>query len=340
MLISTRNLVLFGTALILWMALNTFITNSFGIALVLFTVVLGAIQYVKLPRLDESRVSDNILSLFKFDNDDLKKNIIFHKGGAHHAPENTVEAIQMAADLGVRSVEIDLEFSKDGVGVVIHGPKVDDTTDGTGFVSNYTFDQLQKLNAAAKDANKSRFPSVRVPSLEDCVKECIKQNLILFIDCKSNASETAQLVCSLFQKYPALYGNAVVCSFYPTIIYALRQRDPTIVTAVTHRAHILTLLGDGTERNKELWKRLASPPADALLAWAHWAVCWYICGNCFFLCSKDSICLDSKNFWSSLGVRLVAWTVNDPLEQNFFLRHLEVPIITDGLVQGGPVFSS
>ena len=33
----------------------------------------------------------------------------------------------------------------------------------------------------------------------------------------------------------------------------------------------------------------------------------------------------------------MAWTVNDPAEQTYLLRHLHVPIITDGLTQGGPV---
>ena len=64
------------------------------------------------------------------------------------------EPIPQAAALGVPSVEIDLDFTKDGHGVVIHGPLVDDTTEGEGLVSNFTLEEIQTLNAAAKDANK------------------------------------------------------------------------------------------------------------------------------------------------------------------------------------------
>ena len=59
--------------------------------------------------------------------------------------------------MGIQSVEIDVSFTKDNVGVVIHGPRVDNTTDGTGFVSDYTFDELQSLNAAEKYADKYVF---------------------------------------------------------------------------------------------------------------------------------------------------------------------------------------
>lgn len=334
MFFQIKTLVLSCTSLMVWMVLKMLIVDT-GISLLFFVIILGAFSYLKVPKLQDEMISDNILGIFDFDENDEKRNIIYHKGGASYAPENTIEAIQQAAAHGIRSVEIDLDFTKDGVGVVIHGPLVDDTTDGTGFVSDYTFDEIQKLNAAAKDANRSLFPKVQIPSLEALLKECIDKDLVVFLDCKSHAAKTAELVCRLFKTYPVLYSKVVVCSFYPTIIYKVRRSDPKIVTALTHRNHILSLLGDDSERNKELWKRMTCQVADSFLAWAHWSFIWYICGNSLVLLSKDCISLDIKKFWFSLGIRTVAWTVNDPLEQSYQL-HLKVPIITDGLVLGGP----
>uniref|UniRef100_A0A0B6Z4N6 GP-PDE domain-containing protein n=1 Tax=Arion vulgaris TaxID=1028688 RepID=A0A0B6Z4N6_9EUPU len=94
---------------------------------------------------------------------------------------------------------------------------------------------------------------------------------------------------------------------------------------------MLTLEGDGTEKNKETWKRLVSPVLDILLSWAHWSILWFICGNSFFLCNKGTICRESKRFWQSLGVRMVAWTVNDTIERDYLVKYLEIPVITDGL---------
>lgn len=64
---------------------------------------------------------------------------------------------KQAINLEIPAVEIDLDFTKDGVGVLIHGPKVDDTTDGQGYVSEYTYEEIQTLNASFNDINKYVF---------------------------------------------------------------------------------------------------------------------------------------------------------------------------------------
>lgn len=73
-----------------------------------------------------------------------------------------------AIELGIPAVEIDLDFTKDGVGVLIHGPKVDDTTDGQGLVSEHTFEQIQALNASSKDLNKYVVDDYCVSYIQIC----------------------------------------------------------------------------------------------------------------------------------------------------------------------------
>lgn len=77
-----------------------------------------------------------------------------HRGLALDAPENTLAAFKLSKSLGADSVEFDLEFTKDGVPVLLHDDTVDRTTDGIGCVRNLTFDEVSKLNAAAKFSNK------------------------------------------------------------------------------------------------------------------------------------------------------------------------------------------
>ena len=45
-----------------------------------------------------------------------------HRGGAGLMPENTIEAMKHALDLGVNTLELDLQLSKDGLVVVSHDP--------------------------------------------------------------------------------------------------------------------------------------------------------------------------------------------------------------------------
>ncbi len=51
---------------------------------------------------------------------------------------------------GADAVEFDIDYTSDGVAVVIHDDTVDRTTDGTGVVRGMTLDKLRKLNASAK----------------------------------------------------------------------------------------------------------------------------------------------------------------------------------------------
>jgi glycerophosphoryl diester phosphodiesterase len=70
-----------------------------------------------------------------------------HRGAAGHAPENTIAAIRRGVSLGVDFVELDVQRTRDGRLVVMHDELVDRTTDGTGLVSETTWDQLRLLDA-------------------------------------------------------------------------------------------------------------------------------------------------------------------------------------------------
>jgi len=72
---------------------------------------------------------------------------IGHRGAAGHAPENTIAAIRSGVSLGVDFVELDVQRTRDGRLVVIHDERVDRTTNGTGLVSEMTWDELQLLDA-------------------------------------------------------------------------------------------------------------------------------------------------------------------------------------------------
>ena len=53
-----------------------------------------------------------------------------HRGASGYAPENTLEAFLMAAQMGADGVELDVQLSKDGEIVVIHDEWIDRVSDG------------------------------------------------------------------------------------------------------------------------------------------------------------------------------------------------------------------
>lgn len=74
--------------------------------------------------------------------------VLAHRGGAHLAPEHTMLAFNKAYELGVDGFEIDIRLTKDEEIITFHDDTVDRTTNGVGFVKDYTLEQLKQLNAA------------------------------------------------------------------------------------------------------------------------------------------------------------------------------------------------
>ena len=69
-----------------------------------------------------------------------------HRGASGYAPENTLAAFQKAVDLGADGVELDIQLTKDDPIVVIHDEMIDRTSDGKGWVKDYTLEELRAFN--------------------------------------------------------------------------------------------------------------------------------------------------------------------------------------------------
>lgn len=123
---------------------------------------------------------------------------IGHRGAAGHAPENTIAAVSRGISLGVDFVELDVQRTRDGRLVVMHDKLVDRTTDGTGLVSEMTWDELQLLDAG----NGERIP---------CVEEALAA---------ANGHAGAILEAKTPGIGPAIHRMARASAFSGQVIYA------------------------------------------------------------------------------------------------------------------------
>ncbi len=95
--------------------------------------------------------------------------IVGHRGARGIAPENTLPAFQIAANLRLPRAELDVRLSADRHLVVIHNATVNDSTDGEGRVSEMTLDELKELDAAAKWS--PRYQGIPIPTLDEVLKQ-------------------------------------------------------------------------------------------------------------------------------------------------------------------------
>jgi glycerophosphoryl diester phosphodiesterase len=70
-----------------------------------------------------------------------------HRGFSGLYPENTLLSLTKAVEIQADLIEFDVRVSKDKKLVVIHDSKVDRTTDGSGLVSELTFQELRAFDA-------------------------------------------------------------------------------------------------------------------------------------------------------------------------------------------------
>jgi glycerophosphoryl diester phosphodiesterase len=115
--------------------------------------------------------------------------VIAHRGASGLAPENTLAAIDKAAELGVEWVENDVQRTRDGELVVIHDDSLQRTTDvETVFpdrapwkVKDFTAAEIARLDAGSWFG--PAYAGARVPTLEQYLRrvESHHQKLLLEI---------------------------------------------------------------------------------------------------------------------------------------------------------------
>lgn len=157
---------------------------------------------------------------------------VAHRGFSGAAPENTMAAFKLAlAQPYVSWIELDVHLSKDDVPVVIHDSTLGRTTNGKGNVRDKTAEQLGKLDAGSW--YHRRFASEGVPTLDQALAlaagRC-KLNVELKGHEEANEDELKRLARRAVDAIRArgMAPDAVVTSFRPALLTAVRDYDPTM----------------------------------------------------------------------------------------------------------------
>lgn len=129
--------------------------------------------------------------------EDVNVRIWAHRGASAEAPENTLAAFRRALSLGVSGIELDVQLTRDGVPVVLHDPVLERTTDGRGWVGNWTWAELRRLDAGRWFG--PQFSGERIPGLAE-VLALVPENVWINIEVKTAP-----------QVYPGLEEKIVEC---------------------------------------------------------------------------------------------------------------------------------
>lgn len=143
----------------------------------------------------------------------LQTKIFAHRGASKLAPENTMEAFKLAYEMGADGIETDVQLTKDGVPVLIHDEQVKRTTNGSGFVKDYTYDELIQLDAGSWFSNA--YQDARIISLEDFLVWIKPKPLLLNLELKNNKLEYENIETIVYEmvRHHNLLDRTIISTF-------------------------------------------------------------------------------------------------------------------------------
>jgi glycerophosphoryl diester phosphodiesterase len=159
--------------------------------------------------------------------------ILAHRGARRQAPENTMAAFRLAAEMGADGVELDVQLSKDGEAVVIHDFNVDRTTNGSGPVKDLTLVELQRLDAGSWYS--AEYATQRIPTLAQVLQE-FGPRLILNIELKKAIPHANGLEAEVVRliEDTNLTSRVIISSFNPLALWRVRRLNPNMSTGLLY----------------------------------------------------------------------------------------------------------
>ncbi len=166
--------------------------------------------------------------------------IFAHRGVSGHYPENTLQAFAAALETGCQGIELDV-FLHCGELVVIHDRQVDRTTNGKGYLEDFSVEARQQLDAGNGES---------IPTLWQVLQLCANK---LEINIELKGHDTAAPVVALLQQAQQQLGlrldTILLSSFHHPLLQQLKSLNPALRLAVlighypTDGVEIATRLG-------------------------------------------------------------------------------------------------
>ena len=136
-----------------------------------------------------------------------------HRGFSGKYSENTMLAFQKAIEVGADGIELDVQLTKDGELVIIHDETIDRTTDGKGYVVDYTYEELSKFDASY--IYRGKFGFNKIPTLKEYFELVKDLDFITNIELKTGINEYLGIEEKVYQiiKEYKLEKKVIISSF-------------------------------------------------------------------------------------------------------------------------------
>lgn len=168
----------------------------------------------------------------------MKQEIYAHRGASGYAPENTLEAFAMAAEMRADGVELDVHICRSGELVVTHDELVDRCSDGSGRVADMTLAELKKLHF---NRTHPEFAEARIPTLEEVFRLLKPAGLKINIELKNSVIDYPDLEAKTLEAIAkaGMEDRILFSSFNHFSMMRVKQLAPDMPCGLLYEATML-----------------------------------------------------------------------------------------------------
>lgn len=129
-------------------------------------------------------------------------------------------------------------MTKDGILVLMHDEMVNRTTDGIGFVKDFTFSEIKKLDAGSYFSKE--YVNEKVPSVEELLLMVKGKNIILNFEIKNNIIEYQNIeekLLDMIYRY-GMQNNVIISSFNHYSMVKVKKLSAEIKTGLLYMENL------------------------------------------------------------------------------------------------------
>ncbi len=157
----------------------------------------------------------------------MDQHILGHRGASGYAPENTLEAFELAAVMGAYGVELDAHLTRDDVIVVTHDETIDRCSEGHGRVMDYTLAELKSLRF---NKTHPEYRDARIPTLKEVFQLLKPLGLMINIELKNSEIDYPDLERKVIELAAKEFDmdRVIFSSFNHYSMLKVKKLDPAI----------------------------------------------------------------------------------------------------------------
>lgn len=110
--------------------------------------------------------------------------IYSHRGESKYAPENTMSSFYLAYFVNGDGIETDVRKTRDDELVLIHDKTIDRTSEKSGKVSDYTYEELLDV-----DFGNEQYNGEKIVKLEEFLKNFSSKGVEIYLEIKESGYE-------------------------------------------------------------------------------------------------------------------------------------------------------